>query len=111
MSFFSTCRAFLYLQPVFNCQRTLRSRRPTLNPISPIALTARLAACFAHSRLLRDLSQPEGGNRYFGSSVTRPLPVVGGADRDRTDDPLLAKQMLSQLSYGPFYLSSCYLAD
>ena len=25
----------------------------------------------------------------------------GGASRDRTDDPLLAKQMLSQLSYGP----------
>ena len=26
---------------------------------------------------------------------------VGGASRDRTDDPLLAKQVLSQLSYGP----------
>jgi hypothetical protein len=29
---------------------------------------------------------------------------VGGASRDRTDDPLLAKQVLSQLSYGPFNL-------
>jgi hypothetical protein len=28
---------------------------------------------------------------------------IGGASRDRTDDPLLAKQMLSQLSYGPGY--------
>ena len=27
----------------------------------------------------------------------------GGASRDRTDDPLLAKQVLSQLSYGPEY--------
>ena len=27
--------------------------------------------------------------------------VTGGASRDRTDDPLLAKQVLSQLSYGP----------
>ena len=27
--------------------------------------------------------------------------MVGGASRDRTDDPLLAKQVLSQLSYGP----------
>ena len=27
--------------------------------------------------------------------------AVGGARRDRTADPLLAKQMLSQLSYGP----------
>ena len=26
---------------------------------------------------------------------------LGGAGRDRTDDPLLAKQVLSQLSYGP----------
>jgi hypothetical protein len=30
---------------------------------------------------------------------------IGGADRDRTDDPLLAKQMLSQLSYSPGDLS------
>ena len=28
-------------------------------------------------------------------------PPSGGASRDRTDDPLLAKQVLSQLSYGP----------
>ena len=28
--------------------------------------------------------------------------ILGGASRDRTDDPLLAKQVLSQLSYGPF---------
>jgi hypothetical protein len=27
--------------------------------------------------------------------------MPGGASRDRTDDPLLAKQVLSQLSYGP----------
>ena len=29
---------------------------------------------------------------------------TGGASRDRTDDPLLAKQVLSQLSYGPVKL-------
>ncbi len=29
------------------------------------------------------------------------LNQPGGASRDRTDDPLLAKQVLSQLSYGP----------
>ncbi len=29
------------------------------------------------------------------------LQITGGADRDRTDDPLLAKQVLSQLSYSP----------
>ena len=28
-------------------------------------------------------------------------PLFGGDERDRTDDPLLAKQVLSQLSYTP----------
>ena len=28
--------------------------------------------------------------------------TLGGGRRDRTDDPLLAKQVLSQLSYAPF---------
>jgi hypothetical protein len=31
----------------------------------------------------------------------RLTPAPGGARRDRTDDLLLAKQALSQLSYGP----------
>ena len=44
--------------------------------------------------------QPEGGEHYFGSTVCGKLEI-GGADRDRTDDPLLAKQVLSQLSYSP----------
>jgi hypothetical protein len=30
----------------------------------------------------------------------------GGADRDRTGDPLLAKQVLSQLSYSPLLVSA-----
>src|SRR3569832_2602256 len=30
--------------------------------------------------------------------------AAGGASRDRTDDPLLAKQVLSQLSYGFVFL-------
>ena len=29
------------------------------------------------------------------------LVVLGGADRDRTGDPLVANQVLSQLSYSP----------
>jgi hypothetical protein len=29
--------------------------------------------------------------------------VFGGGERDRTDDPLLAKQVLSQLSYTPLW--------
>ena len=31
----------------------------------------------------------------------RPGICYGGGERDRTDDPLLAKQVLSQLSYTP----------
>ena len=31
----------------------------------------------------------------------RQVIVSGGGERDRTDDPLLAKQVLSQLSYTP----------
>jgi hypothetical protein len=30
---------------------------------------------------------------------------LGGAERDRTADPLLAKQVLSQLSYSPIQVS------
>ena len=30
-------------------------------------------------------------------------PLFGGDERDRTDDPLLAKQVLSQLSYTPIF--------
>ena len=33
-----------------------------------------------------------------------PLRVSGGDERDRTDDPLLAKQVLSQLSYTPIFI-------
>jgi hypothetical protein len=35
---------------------------------------------------------------------SRQKEEVGGADRDRTDDPLLAKQVLSQLSYSPIMM-------
>ena len=35
------------------------------------------------------------------SNFARSTIALGGARRDRTDDLLLAKQALSQLSYGP----------
>ena len=38
------------------------------------------------------------GNEHSAACAGRP---AGGARRDRTDDLLLAKQALSQLSYGP----------
>ena len=37
------------------------------------------------------------------------LPFLGGDNRDRTDDPLLAKQVLSQLSYTPVFIGSFHI--
>src|SRR5690554_989025 len=57
-----------------------------------------------HSKLLKSLfARGEDDKGKSGSSLCR-LPVpCGGADRDRTGDPLLAKQVLSQLSYSPLF--------
>ena len=47
--------------------------------------------------------RPSGGVGFTlpPGDKTAFWPFYGGADRDRTDDLLLAKQALSQLSYGP----------
>src|SRR5689334_12483989 len=57
---------------------------------------------------LHDVRQPasrdRGSTRYkfkFMDDARSRLTRIGGARRDRTDDLLLAKQALSQLSYGP----------
>ena len=39
----------------------------------------------------------------------KPLTHAGGDNRDRTDDPLLAKQVLSQLSYTPVVICFGFL--
>ncbi len=54
--------------------------------ISPLPLI-----CYAIQVTLRDVDE-------FLSSVRSSELNFGGAYRDRTDDPLLAKQVLSQLS-------------
>ena len=35
------------------------------------------------------------------STINHPPLQIGGGERDRTDDPLRARQVLSQLSYTP----------
>ena len=48
--------------------------------------------------------KPEANRAPRRRSLLDSLPATrasGGAGRDRTDDPLLAKQVLSQLSYSP----------
>jgi hypothetical protein len=44
---------------------------------------------------------------FFFLERPEPRRKTGGAERDRTDDLLLAKQALSQLSYGPIMGLSC----
>ena len=39
---------------------------------------------------------------YYLYQTIELIKILGGGERDRTDDPLLAKQVLSQLSYTPF---------
>ena len=56
------------------------------------------------TRLHFQRSQERPQRRLVSISVRVRYTSVfgtGGASRDRTDDPLLAKQVLSQLSYGP----------
>ena len=55
-------------------------------------------------RVVWDFARASG--ELFGARVSRTWhPTSGGARRDRTDDLLLAKQALSQLSYGPVQVS------
>ena len=42
-----------------------------------------------------------GQNTFFNEEPPATRHLDGGAERDRTDDLLLAKQALSQLSYSP----------
>ena len=49
-----------------------------------------------------DRTKPFGHGKTHCTQLIK-MQEIGGARRDRTDDLLLAKQALSQLSYGPYY--------
>ena len=68
---------------------------------TPHATAARSAA--ARSGGARSGGARSGGARSGGarSGGARSGGARSGGDRTRTDDPLLAKQVLSQLSYAP----------
>ena len=51
-----------------------------------------------HARLKRALS---AFSLQLIADRSLLIAISGGGERDRTDDPLLAKQVLSQLSYTP----------
>ena len=46
---------------------------------------------------------------WLRSSLRSPLSHYGGDEEDRTPDPLLARQVLSQLSYTPICVLYCQL--
>ncbi len=49
----------------------------------------------------RNLEYFDKHSQHSARAMPQPQARHGGARRDRTDDLLLAKQALSQLSYGP----------
>ena len=59
------------------------------------------------SQIVKERNQASTPDRFKFFCVRNVEDVkTGGADRDRTDDPLLAKQVLSQLSYSPVAIRS-----
>ena len=68
--------------------------------------------CFPPTTLIRLYGLLKNDSRSFErtrqqarSLLTNALNIgFGGGERDRTDDPLLAKQVLSQLSYTPYVM-------
>ncbi len=68
------------------------------------ALTQSATRFSSASRLRTDIcigSSRTATRTFLSSVVCRPSSEPGGARRDRTDDLMLAKHALSQLSYGP----------
>ena len=53
---------------------------------------------------LTDINHRTASLRTSAFTTQNSTALVGGAGRDRTDGLLLAKQALSQLSYGPLLL-------
>ena len=71
-------------------QRTGKLREPANGQLPTTKLTT----------LFLERKKPHSGIRCR-ASMLQGLDIASGADRDRTGDPLLAKQVLSQLSYRP----------
>jgi hypothetical protein len=98
-------------------------RSPLYDVRNPAGASVKDDACevmFSRTMFWRsgDLSQPvfaqegyAGHASPFGSCVAAPRVARrakrGGARRDRTDDLMLAKHALSQLSYGPVPEDEC----
>ena len=65
-----------------------------------ILLAKALLGSLILARVLFPYEKPTLNPLYWVPSLS-----AGGDNRDRTDDPLLAKQVLSQLSYTPVFIT------
>jgi hypothetical protein len=63
--------------------------------------TNRPSASWIVNPAIRPKNEPPSSYLPSLHQIIRSSGVTGGGERDRTDDPLLAKQVLSQLSYTP----------
>src|SRR6201995_4568432 len=62
-------------------------------------------------RMRNDISRTTFWQQHFNSNMPSAIKPSGGARRDRTDDLMLAKHALSQLSYGPVPEDECFTLD
>ena len=90
----------IYLPNLFSCQKSLSEPYCYVVASRPQAARA----------FLLKVQSPHHGDSTSSrhrliSSRTCQSRNYGGAERDRTVDPLLAKQVLSQLSYSPLIVS------
>jgi hypothetical protein len=70
--------------------------------VTRVTHSTRIDLLFTMSDITRAGAKAQArGFVILANGLEMPTPS-GGARRDRTDDLLLAKQALSQLSYGPF---------
>jgi hypothetical protein len=67
---------------------------------TPRAMRKAKLYCIGRPRERMANGEPRPGATRHSPFATHPIPT-GGARRDRTDDLMLAKHALSQLSYGP----------
>ena len=81
-----------------------RFRRNSCN-LLPSEIDARVLLCsslsFRFFRIVKEQPIHQYNAKHAIGALGVALEVPGGANRDRTGDLLLAKQALSQLSYGP----------
>jgi hypothetical protein len=99
--------------PLYDVRNPARASREGSNVRSDVSRTVYWATSLSiNGQPVFALTSFAGHALPFGSSVAAPRVARrakrGGARRDRTDDLMLAKHALSQLSYGPVPEDECF---